>query len=216
MTLNDLENIFNLLKYSNFISIGPYWKFDLWPINFDLWGQIYTRSTVHWMFYQITYDGPACFSRCSDIAKYANLTSFLQAPEMALNELGPQISVNPGNTGQWCFHMCIFLSMCCIARGRYEFLKIFRLRPCIWPLWPQMTSDKKWSNNICRGAQALSYTQVTWSCYAICRSSDFSEKTFLTSVTLDDLWPDQGSHDICGLGHWLLWPNFIEIDQSSL
>ena len=35
------------------------------------------------------------------------------------------------------------ISMCYIAWGRYEFLKIFRLRPCIWPLWPQMTSDEK-------------------------------------------------------------------------
>ena len=52
------------------------------------------------MFYQITYDGRVCSSRCSDIAKYANLTPFFQAPEMTLNDLWPQIFVNPGNTGQ--------------------------------------------------------------------------------------------------------------------
>ena len=35
------------------------------------------------------------------------------------------------------------ISMCYAGGGRYEFLKIFRLRPYIWPLWPQMTSDEK-------------------------------------------------------------------------
>ena len=61
---------------SNFISTGPCWKFDLWPINFDLWSQIYPRCTVHRMFYQIPYDGPARSTRCLDIAEYANLTPF--------------------------------------------------------------------------------------------------------------------------------------------
>ena len=28
------------------------------------------------------------------------------------------------------------ISMCCIARGRYEFLKISRLRPCVDPMIP--------------------------------------------------------------------------------
>ena len=45
------------------------------------------------MFYQIAYDGPACSSRCSDIAKYAHLTPFFQASEMSLNDLWPQIFV---------------------------------------------------------------------------------------------------------------------------
>ena len=52
------------------------------------------------MFYQITYDGPGRSSRCSYIAKYAYLTPFCQAPEMTLNDLWPQIFVNPGKTGQ--------------------------------------------------------------------------------------------------------------------
>ena len=87
------------------------------------------------------------------------------------------------------------ISMCCIARGRYEFLKIFKLRPCIWPLWPQMTMDKKWSNNFCRGSQALSYAHVTWSCYVICRrSSDLSENNLF---------------DPCDLGCPLTWSRVI-------
>ena len=61
-----------------------------------------------------------------------------------------------------------------------------------WPLnltlWPQMTSDKKWSNNFCTGSPALSYTQVTWSCYIICRrSSDFSENNLFDPCDLG--WP---------------------------
>ena len=104
---------------SNFISIEPCWKFGLWPINFDLWGQIYPRSIVHWMFYQITYDGPACSSRCPDIAKYAHFTPFFQAQEMTLNNLWPQIFVNPGNTGQWA-------SICA-----YDINVLY----CTWQVW---------------------------------------------------------------------------------
>ena len=162
---------------SNFISIGPCWKFDLWPINFDLWGQIYPRSTVHWMFYQITYDGPACSSRCSDIAKYAHLTPFFLGTG---NDLWPQIFVILGNTGQWASICAIvhMISMCCIARGRYEFLKIFRLRPCIWPLWPQMIPDEFY-NNFCKGGHADSNVQVMWLCYVISRRSSVFSKTDL-------------------------------------
>ena len=40
----------------------------IWSINFDIWGQIYPRSTVHQMFYHINYDGPAHSSKCLDIA----------------------------------------------------------------------------------------------------------------------------------------------------
>ena len=62
------------------------------------------------------------------------------------------------------------ISMCYAVGGRCEFLKIFRLRPYIWPCdpkWPQM---KKWSNNICRVGQGDAHTWVTGPCCIILRT----------------------------------------------
>ena len=47
------------------------------------------------MFYQISNDGPGRFSRCWNTAKFVN---FMQASEMTLNDLWPQIYVNWDNT----------------------------------------------------------------------------------------------------------------------
>ena len=70
------------------------------------------------------------------------------------------------------------------------------IKPLNLTLWPKMTSDKKWFNNFCRGSQALSYTQVTWSCYVICRrSSDFSENNLFDPCDLG--WPLTRS--------WVIW-----------
>ena len=67
----------------------------------------------------ILWYNPAHSSRYSDIAQYAHLTPFFQAPEMTLNDLWPQIFVNPGNTGQWA-------SMC--ANDTYVLY-------CTWQIW---------------------------------------------------------------------------------
>ena len=158
------------------------------------------------MFYRITYDGPACSSRCSDIAKYAHFTPFFQALEMTFDPRSLPMG----------FHMCIWYQCAVLHVADMNFWRYLDsdlvFDPCD-SKWPRI---KKWSNNFCRGAQGLSYTQVTWSCYAIWGVAILVKITFLTSVTLDDLWSCQGSYDICGLGHWSLWPSFIEIDQSSL
>ena len=75
--------------------------------------------------------------------------------------------------------------MCYAGGDRYEFLKIFRLRPYIWPCdpkWPQM---KKWSNNICRVGQSDEHTWVTGPCCIILR----------TWCVFGKKWP-----------FWPLWP----------
>ena len=109
VTLNDLKSIFNMFRMpygfsiSNFIPIGPCWKFDIWPINFDLWGHKHHRCTVHRMFYQISYDEPGRSSRCRDIADFVHFTLFLQVPEMTLDDLWTHVCVNWDNTGKWSF-----------------------------------------------------------------------------------------------------------------
>ena len=196
---------------SNFISIGPCWKFDLWPINFDLWGQIYPRSTVHWMFYQITYGGPACSSRCSDIAKYAHLTPFFQAPEMTLNELWPQIFVSPGNTGQWASICAYDINALYWTWQIWIFEDILTqtllFDPCD-PKWPQM---KKWSNNICRVGQGNAHTWVTGPCCIILRTWCVFGKNDL--FDLCDLgWPLTRSRVIWHMRGWVI----DHCDQVSL
>ena len=126
------------------MSIGPCWKFDLWPINFDLLGHIYSRSIVHWMFYQITYGGPACACRCSDIAKYANLTPFFQEPEITLNDIWPRsLSIQVTLVNGLPYVQMI--SICCVVRVRYEFLfryldSDFVFDPCD-PKWPRIKKN---------------------------------------------------------------------------
>ena len=108
------------------------------------------------------------------------------------------------------------ISMSCIACGRYEFLKIFRLRPCIWPLWPQMMSDKK--NGLITFVEGLKL-------YHMHKSHDHAMQSvggvgILVKITFWPLWPwmtfdPVKSHMTCGLGHWSLWSSFIEINQSN-
>ena len=46
------------------------------------------------MLYHNNYDEPGRFSRCWEIAESIHLTLFVQAPEMTLNDIWPQICVN--------------------------------------------------------------------------------------------------------------------------
>ena len=136
MTLNDLQSIFNMIRMpwgssmSNFSSIGACWKFDLWPIDFDLWGHNHHRCTVHWMFYQISYDWPGISSRCWAIADFFHLTLYLQVPKMMTFDL---IIVSTEATLVNGLSFDQITSTCYNAPGRYEYLKILDFGPEMTP-----------------------------------------------------------------------------------
>ena len=97
---------FNMFRMSqgsflvNLSSIGACWKFDLWPMNFDLWGQNHHSYSALVMCHQYVNFESAPTHRGLDIGNFVHLTPFYQPSPMTLNDYWHPICDTLVNIGQ--------------------------------------------------------------------------------------------------------------------